>query len=114
VAEEARNVPGAPKVWDVVEQWLKARGGRVSARHPVQIGTRTPTATPPRRGLRRERDSQPGHERTGKQMARGGMTGHGATPDGSMTISPRYRARNCRGMNGPNIHGVNHFVFEAC
>jgi sulfur-oxidizing protein SoxB len=34
VAEEARNVPGAPKVWDVVEQWLKARGGRVSARKP--------------------------------------------------------------------------------
>lgn len=33
VAEEART-SGAPPVWDLVEQWLKARGGKVSARTP--------------------------------------------------------------------------------
>ena len=32
VAEEARTAPGNKKVWDVVEQWLKARDGKVSAR----------------------------------------------------------------------------------
>ncbi len=31
VAEEARSA-GNPQVWDVVETWLKARGGKVSAR----------------------------------------------------------------------------------
>jgi sulfur-oxidizing protein SoxB len=31
VAEEARTA-GNPQVWDVVETWLKARGGKVSAR----------------------------------------------------------------------------------
>ncbi|AEG92470.1 thiosulfohydrolase SoxB [Ramlibacter tataouinensis] len=33
VAEEARH-SGAPAVWEVVEQWLKARGGKVTARKP--------------------------------------------------------------------------------
>ena len=32
VAEEARTAPGNKMVWDVVEQWLKARGGKVQAR----------------------------------------------------------------------------------
>jgi S-sulfosulfanyl-L-cysteine sulfohydrolase len=32
VAEEARTAPGNKPVWDVVEQWLKARGGKVPAR----------------------------------------------------------------------------------
>jgi S-sulfosulfanyl-L-cysteine sulfohydrolase len=32
VAEEARTAPGNKPVWDVVEQWLKARGGKVQAR----------------------------------------------------------------------------------
>jgi S-sulfosulfanyl-L-cysteine sulfohydrolase len=32
VAEEARTAPGNKLVWDVVEQWLKARGGKVAAR----------------------------------------------------------------------------------
>ncbi|MES2634207.1 MAG: thiosulfohydrolase SoxB [Pseudomonadota bacterium] len=31
VSEEARTA-GAPPVWDLVEQWLKARGGKVAAR----------------------------------------------------------------------------------
>jgi len=31
VAEEAKGA-GNPMVWDVVETWLKARGGKVSAR----------------------------------------------------------------------------------
>jgi sulfur-oxidizing protein SoxB len=31
VAEEAKSA-GNPQVWDVVETWLKARGGKVSAR----------------------------------------------------------------------------------
>jgi sulfur-oxidizing protein SoxB len=34
VAEEARHAPGAKPVWDVVETWLKGRGGRVTARTP--------------------------------------------------------------------------------
>jgi sulfur-oxidizing protein SoxB len=34
VAEEARTAPGAKPVWDVVETWLKARGGKVTARQP--------------------------------------------------------------------------------
>lgn len=33
VAEEARN-EGNKQVWELVEQWLKARGGKVSARKP--------------------------------------------------------------------------------
>ena len=32
VAEEARNAPGAKPVWDVVETWFKAQGGRVKPR----------------------------------------------------------------------------------
>ena len=32
VAEEARTAPGNKPVWEVVEQWLKARDGKVSAR----------------------------------------------------------------------------------
>ena len=32
VAEEARTAPGAKPVWDVVEAWLKAQGGRVKPR----------------------------------------------------------------------------------
>ena len=34
VAEEARHAPGARPVWDVVETWLKGRGGRVAPRTP--------------------------------------------------------------------------------
>ena len=33
VAEEARTA-GNKQVWEVVEQWLKARNGRISARKP--------------------------------------------------------------------------------
>ena len=32
VAEEARTAPGNKKIWDVVEQWLQARGGKVTPR----------------------------------------------------------------------------------
>ncbi len=32
VAEEAKNAPGVKPVWDVVETWLKGRGGRVAPR----------------------------------------------------------------------------------
>jgi sulfur-oxidizing protein SoxB len=32
VAEGAKDVPGAKPVWDVVETWLKAQGGRVAPR----------------------------------------------------------------------------------
>jgi sulfur-oxidizing protein SoxB len=32
VAEDAKNAPGVKPVWDVVETWLKGRGGRVAAR----------------------------------------------------------------------------------
>jgi sulfur-oxidizing protein SoxB len=32
VAEEARNAPGNKPVWDVVEGWLKAQGGRIEPR----------------------------------------------------------------------------------
>lgn len=32
VAEEARTAPGNKPVWEVVEQWLKSRGGKVPAR----------------------------------------------------------------------------------
>ena len=32
VAEEARHAPGAKPVWDVVETWFKAQGGRVKPR----------------------------------------------------------------------------------
>ncbi len=35
VAEEARS-QGLPQVWDVVETWLKARGGKVTPRQPNQ------------------------------------------------------------------------------
>ncbi|MBK0392549.1 thiosulfohydrolase SoxB [Ramlibacter algicola] len=34
VAEEARTAQGAKPVWDVVETWLQARGGKVTARQP--------------------------------------------------------------------------------
>ena len=32
MAEEARNAPGNKPVWELVEQWLKARGGVVTPR----------------------------------------------------------------------------------
>ena len=32
VAEEARSVPGVKPVWDLVETWLQAQGGRVKPR----------------------------------------------------------------------------------
>ena len=32
VSEEAKNAPGVKPVWDVVETWLKAQGGRVKPR----------------------------------------------------------------------------------
>jgi sulfur-oxidizing protein SoxB len=32
VAEEARNAPGVKPVWEHVEAWLKAQGGRVKPR----------------------------------------------------------------------------------
>ena len=38
VAQEARNAPGSKPVWDVVETWLKAQGGRVK---PRKINTPT-------------------------------------------------------------------------
>ena len=34
VAEQARTAPGARPVWEVVEEWLRARKGVVSARQP--------------------------------------------------------------------------------
>jgi sulfur-oxidizing protein SoxB len=33
VAEEAKSLPGVKPVWEHVETWLKAQGGRVKARH---------------------------------------------------------------------------------
>lgn len=33
VAEEARSAPGNRPIWELVEQWLKAKGGIVQARH---------------------------------------------------------------------------------
>ena len=42
VAEEAKNAPGVKPVWDVVETWLKAQGGRVKPRRmntPRLMGT---------------------------------------------------------------------------
>jgi sulfur-oxidizing protein SoxB len=38
VAEEASTAPGVKPVWDVVETWLKAQGGRVK---PRQVNTPT-------------------------------------------------------------------------
>ncbi len=41
VSEEARGAPGNPPVWDVVEAWLKAQGGRIKPRKlntPTLIG----------------------------------------------------------------------------
>jgi sulfur-oxidizing protein SoxB len=41
VAEEARNTPGVKPVWDHVEAWLKAQGGRVKPRRvnaPTLVG----------------------------------------------------------------------------
>jgi sulfur-oxidizing protein SoxB len=41
VAEEARSAPGNKPVWDVVEGWLKAQGGRIKPRRlnvPTLIG----------------------------------------------------------------------------
>jgi sulfur-oxidizing protein SoxB len=32
VSEEARNAPGNRPVWELVEQWLKAKGGKIPAR----------------------------------------------------------------------------------
>jgi sulfur-oxidizing protein SoxB len=46
VAEEARS-QGNPQVWTVVEQWLKAQGGRVK---PRQINTPTLTSGLPNPG----------------------------------------------------------------
>jgi sulfur-oxidizing protein SoxB len=34
VAEDAKNAPGVRPVWEVVEDWLRARGGKVTARKP--------------------------------------------------------------------------------
>jgi sulfur-oxidizing protein SoxB len=42
VAEEAKSLPGVKPVWEHVETWLKAQGGRVKARH---INTPTLVAT---------------------------------------------------------------------
>jgi S-sulfosulfanyl-L-cysteine sulfohydrolase len=42
VAEEARSLPGVKPVWDHVETWLKAQGGRVG---PRRINTPTLVAT---------------------------------------------------------------------
>ena len=42
VAEEAKNAPGVKPVWDLVETWLKAQGGRVKPRRintPRLVGT---------------------------------------------------------------------------
>ena len=42
VAEEAKSLPGVKPVWEPVETWLKAQGGRVK---PRQINTPTLVAT---------------------------------------------------------------------
>jgi sulfur-oxidizing protein SoxB len=34
VSEQARHAQGAKPVWEVVETWLKAQGGRVAPRTP--------------------------------------------------------------------------------
>ncbi|WP_425261099.1 thiosulfohydrolase SoxB [Rubrivivax sp. RP6-9] len=42
VAEEAKNAPGTKPVWELVETWLKAQGGRVKPRRinaPKLVGT---------------------------------------------------------------------------
>ena len=42
VAEEAKNAPGVKPVWDLVESWLTAQGGRVKPRRintPRLVGT---------------------------------------------------------------------------
>lgn len=42
VAEEAKNAPGVKPVWELVETWLKAQGGRVKPRRintPRLVGT---------------------------------------------------------------------------
>ena len=42
VAEEAKNAPGVKPVWELVETWLKAQGGRVKPRRintPTLVGT---------------------------------------------------------------------------
>jgi sulfur-oxidizing protein SoxB len=42
VSEEARNQPGLKPVWEHVETWLKAQGGRVKPRRintPTLVGT---------------------------------------------------------------------------
>ena len=42
VAEEAKSLPGVKPVWEHVESWLKAQGGRVKARRintPALVGT---------------------------------------------------------------------------
>ena len=33
VAEEAKNAPDVKPIWELVESWLKAQGGRVKPRH---------------------------------------------------------------------------------
>jgi sulfur-oxidizing protein SoxB len=48
VAEEAKNQPGVKPVWEHVETWLKAQGGRVK---PRRINTPTLVATPANPGL---------------------------------------------------------------
>ncbi len=50
VAEEARSLPGVKPVWEHVETWLKAQGGRVQAR---RINTPTLVATPANPGMAR-------------------------------------------------------------
>jgi sulfur-oxidizing protein SoxB len=42
VAEEAKTLPGVKPVWEHVETWLKAQGGRVKTRNintPTLVGT---------------------------------------------------------------------------
>ena len=48
VAEEAKSLPGVKPVWEHVETWLKAQGGRVK---PRQINTPTLVATPGNPGI---------------------------------------------------------------
>jgi S-sulfosulfanyl-L-cysteine sulfohydrolase len=48
VAEEAKTMPGVKPVWEHVESWLKAQGGRVKAR---RINTPTLTGLPANPGI---------------------------------------------------------------
>ena len=47
VAEEARTAPGNKPVWDVVEQWLKARGGKIQ---PLKVNMPRLTSALPNPG----------------------------------------------------------------